>query len=179
MRQYKFDKPIVETKLPVRNTGVYWADVDEKSGCLANIMEFTKGDWYVKFLVDDIAIWKNSQSRLDIPDGVKLNPDGIVAAWLAGDKYSEDVKEAADEAGFSYVIGELSALITAVNAAIPVINSATAIVSAAGEDETAEALEEATGALNEAVDRFNDDEDIIDKLEALDAAIYETGSEEE
>ena len=42
MRQYKFDKPLVESSTPPRSTDVYWIDVDEKTRELLTIKEFDK-----------------------------------------------------------------------------------------------------------------------------------------
>ena len=43
MKQYKFDKPLIETALPVRDTRAYYVNVDEKTNERANIMEFKDG----------------------------------------------------------------------------------------------------------------------------------------
>ena len=71
MRQYQFDKPLVETTLPVKDTRAYYVDVDTKTSELANIMEFKDGQWQVKHFIDDVAAWKRSSAKLDIPNKIR------------------------------------------------------------------------------------------------------------
>ena len=70
MKQYKFDKPLIETALPVRDTRAYYVNVDEKTNELANIREFKDGQWQVKHFIDDVATWERSSVKLDIPNKI-------------------------------------------------------------------------------------------------------------
>lgn len=140
MRQYKFDKPLVEKGIPVANTDVYYVDVDESTGKLANIMEFNKDAWQVKMFIDDISVWERSSAILDIPNKIKLNPGGIIAAWLNGSEYESDVKEAAANASLSYVIGALEELFTVVASSLTVMEEQADAATAASQTSIAEAL---------------------------------------
>ena len=46
MRQYKFDKPLVESPFPPQDTRVLWVDVDEPTGKLLTIWEFEQENGY-------------------------------------------------------------------------------------------------------------------------------------
>ena len=166
MRQYKFDKPLVEATLPARDTRAYYVDVDEKTSELANIMEFKNGQWLVKHFIDDIDIWERSSTRLDIPDKVKLNPGGIIAAWLSGSKYENDVKEAAANASLSYVIGALDELFTVVEASITVMENQADAATAASQTSIADALSAQKVLLAEKYATFENSDTIAD-LRAL------------
>ena len=170
MRQYKFDKPLVETTLPVRDTRAYYVDIDEKTSELANIMEFKNGQWQVKHFVDDIDIWERSSTRLDIPNKIKLNPGGIVAAWLKGSEYESGVKEAAANASLSCVIGALDELFTVVEASITVMENQADAATAASETSIAEALSAQKELLAEKYAPFENSDTIAD-LRALAAVI--------
>ena len=170
MRQYKFDKPLVETTLPVRDTRAYYVDVDEKTSELANIMEFKNGQWQVKHFVDDIDIWERSSTRLDIPNKIKLNPGGIIAAWLNGSEYESDVKEAAANASLSYVIGALDELFTVVEASITVMENQADAATAASQTSIADALSAQKALLAEKYAAFENSDTIAD-LRALAAVI--------
>ena len=178
MRQYKFDKPLVETALPVRDMRAYYVYVDEKTNELANIMEFKNGQWQVKHFVDDIDIWNRSSTRLNIPNKIKLNPNGIIAAWLNGSDYESAVKEAAYD--FSYIVGKFKTLVEVVSESVDTINN---ILDSIVSDVTTELSDEVTAIateihkINEQVEGIVDDE-AIDHLEALDVAINGETSED-
>ena len=177
MRQFKFDRPLVKSSTPIRYTRCYYVNVDENTGMLANVMEFVNGHWQVKFLGDNISAWKRSAERLDIPNKIKLGEDSILADWLAGTEYEDDVKKAADDASLGYTIGVISSLLTAANAVLPVIDAAASAATAAGDTETAEALSEAYTYLHTETERLSSDD--IDKLEDLNDVIYGTSEEVE
>ena len=170
MKQYKFDKPLIETTLPVRDTRAYYVNVDEKTNELANIIEFKDGQWQVKHFIDDIATWERSSAKLDIPNKIKLNPNGIIATWLKGDsKYKNKVKKAADD--FSYIIGELKALTNVLSTAIPMLSSIVDDVESSGATEAASTITTIVNSLRDEAFSNLIDGDAVEHLEALDAAI--------
>lgn len=170
MKQYKFDKPLVETTLPVRDTRAYYVNVDEKTNELANIMEFKDGQWQVKHFIDDVATWERSSAKLDIPNKIKLNPNGIITAWLNGSEYESGVKEAAVNASLSYVIGALDELFTVVEASITVMENQADAATAASQTSIAEALSAQKALLAEKYAAFENSDTITD-LRALAAVI--------
>lgn len=176
MKQYKFDKPLVETALPVRDTRAYYVDVDEKTGELANIMEFKDGQWQVKHFIDDVATWERSSARLDIPNKIKLNPNGIIAAWLKGSDYESAVKEAAYD--FSYIIGELKALTNVLSTAIPMLSGIVDDVESSGATEAASTITTVVNSLRDEAFSGLIDGDAVEHLEALDVAINGETSED-
>ena len=170
MKQYKFDKPLIETALPARDTKAYYVNVDEKTNELANIIEFKDGQWQVKHSIDDIATWERSSAKLDIPNKIKLNPNGIITAWLQGNsEYKNKVKQAADD--FSYIIGELKALTNVLRTAIPMLSGIVDDVESFGATEAASTITTVVNSLRDKV--FSDliDGDAVEHLEAIDAAI--------
>ena len=170
MRQYKFDKPLIETTLPVRDTRAYYVNVDEKTNELANIMEFKDGQWQVKHFIDDVATWKRSSAKLDIPNKIKLNPNGIITAWLQGDsEYKNKVKQAADD--FSYIIGELKAFTNVLSTAIPMLSGIVDDVESFGATEAASTITTVVNSLRDEAFSGLIDGDAVEHLEALDAAI--------
>lgn len=52
MRQYKFDKPLVESTYPPKSKDVYWIDIDEQTGKINSIKEY-KSESAVYFDGDD------------------------------------------------------------------------------------------------------------------------------
>jgi hypothetical protein len=40
MRRFNFNKPMVESKYPPKDTNVLWVDVNESTGKVANIKKF-------------------------------------------------------------------------------------------------------------------------------------------
>ena len=170
MKQYKFDKPLVETTLPVRDTRAYYVGVDEQTGELANIMEFKNNQWQVKHFVDDTTLWERSSERLSIPNKIKLNPNGIITAWLNGSEYESDVKEAAANASLSYVIGALDELFTVVEASITVMENQADAATAASQTSIADALSAQKALLAEKYATFENSDTIAD-LRALAAVI--------
>ena len=171
MRQYQFDRPLVECALPVRDTRVYCVNVDEPTRELANIMEFKNGQWQVKHFIDDVDTWERSSARLDIPNKIKLNPNGIIAAWLDGSKYEGNVKEAA--ADFEYIIGELTDLCTVITNSILSLNRVVDAITTAGATEAANTVSTVASNLNTQLSRLVDGK-AIEHLEALDVAINRT-----
>lgn len=171
MRQYTFNKPLVESKFPPKRTDVYWVNVDEQSGQVANVMEFLNGKWYIKWVIDDAQIWEHAADHLDLSSMADLTDNSIINQWGVESQYQIDVQTAARTANLSTVISELSSLMTAVNGALPVISAAAEAATTAGDATTAEALTEAYGTLNAAIAGLNSDEHVIDNLEALDDAI--------
>ena len=170
MKQYKFDKPLIETALPVRDTRAYYVNVDEKTNELANIMEFKDGQWQVKHFIDDVATWERSSAKLDIPNKIKLNPNGIIAAWLQGDsEYKNKVKKAAYD--FSYIIGELKALTNVLSTAIPMLSGIIDDVESSGATEAASIITIVINSLRDEAFSNLIDGDAVEHLEALDAAI--------
>lgn len=175
MRRFLFNKPLVETELPPRTTDAYFVYVDERTKTLANIMDFVKGNWQVKFFVDDIDIWNRSSTRLDIPNKIKLNPNGIIAAWLKGSDYESKVKEAAYD--FSYVIGELKSLVNTLNTAIPLLSGVIDDVETAGATEAASTISTVVNTLSDEAFSGLIEGDAIEHLEALSEAIDNTSEE--
>lgn len=170
MKQYKFNKPLIETALPVRDTRAYYVNVDEKTNELANIMEFKDGQWQVKHFIDDVATWERSSAKLDIPNKIKLNPNGIITAWLQGDsEYKNKVKQAADD--FSYIIGELKALTNVLSTAIPMLSGIVDDVESFGATEAASTITTVVNSLRDKA--FSDliNGNAIEHLKALDIAI--------
>ena len=45
MEKFKFNKPLIESKLSPESTNVYWVDVDEHTKKIASIKEFKDGKW--------------------------------------------------------------------------------------------------------------------------------------
>ena len=170
MKQYKFDKPLIETALPVRDTRAYYVNVYEKTNELANIMEFKDGQWQVKYFIDDVATWERSSTKLDIPNKIKLNPNGIITAWLQGDsEYKNKVKKAAYD--FSYIIGELKALTNVLSTAIPMLSGIIDDVESSGATEAASIITIVINSLRDEAFSNLIDGDAVEHLEALDAAI--------
>ena len=170
MKQYKFNKPLIETALPVRDTRAYYVNIDEKTNELANIMEFKDGQWQVKYFIDDVATWERSSAKLDIPNKIKLNPNGIITAWLQGDsEYKNKVKQAADD--FSYIIGELKALTNVLSTAIPMLSGIVDDVEASGATEAASTITTVVNSLKDKA--FSDliNGNAIEHLKALNVAI--------
>ena len=78
MRQYKFDKPLVESSTPPRSTDVYWVDVDETTGKLESIKEFSAGNWTE---CSKNSIITSNMAPFDLPSPSK-NMVGRVARQL-------------------------------------------------------------------------------------------------
>ena len=73
MRQYKFNKPLVESTLPPQDTRVLWVDVDEQTGKLLVISEFTEREdltgWWPMMIADGtyvVAVHNFSPTLLSI-----------------------------------------------------------------------------------------------------------------
>lgn len=45
MKIFKFDKPLVESKYQPSRTDVYWVDIDESTGEVLSIKEFSNDGW--------------------------------------------------------------------------------------------------------------------------------------
>lgn len=45
MKRFKFDKPLVESKYQPSRTDVYWVDIDESTGKVLSIKEFSNDGW--------------------------------------------------------------------------------------------------------------------------------------
>ena len=45
MRKIKIQRPLIESKYPPKDTRVLWADIDERTGRLASVKQFTNGEW--------------------------------------------------------------------------------------------------------------------------------------
>ena len=45
MKIFKFNKPLVESKYQPSRTDVYWIDIEESTGEVLSIKEFSNGSW--------------------------------------------------------------------------------------------------------------------------------------
>ena len=50
MKRFQFNKPMVESPYPPKDTNVLWVDINESTGKVANIKKFLRGEW-VGYLV--------------------------------------------------------------------------------------------------------------------------------
>lgn len=133
-------------------------------------MQFKDGQWQVKYFIDDVATWKRSSAKLDIPNKIKLNPNGIIAAWLQGNsEYKSTVKKAAYD--FSYIIGELKALTNVLRTAIPMLSGIIDDVESSKATEAASIITIVINSLRDEAFSNLIDGDAVEHLEALDAAI--------
>lgn len=45
MKRFRFDKPLVKSKYQPSRTDVYWVDIDESTGDVLSIKEFSNDSW--------------------------------------------------------------------------------------------------------------------------------------
>lgn len=50
MKRFYFNKPLVESPYPPKDTNVLWVDINESTGKVANIKKFLRGEW-VDYLI--------------------------------------------------------------------------------------------------------------------------------
>lgn len=61
MRQFKFQKPIVESPYPPQSTNVLWVDIDEATGKIVYIKEFDQYRWKSILFQDHVVLPPDNQ----------------------------------------------------------------------------------------------------------------------